>query len=148
MRRPTWLSDWGRGKNCFEGSLIIDTPDIKVVEGSLDKNLVFVAVGTARQPEAALQEEKGAKGFGEKYGTRKDLEWKVFYDPDALSDSVPVDKAKDLIAGVVAVSSGSASAYSADTLYVASSNRPSKGNAPLLLDYEMAKKIEAAKKKK
>jgi len=52
------------------------------------------------------------------------------------------------MAGTVAVSSGTASVYDAGTVYIASGNRPSKGNAPVLLDYEMAKKIEEAKKKR
>jgi hypothetical protein len=144
MRRPKWLSGWGKGKNCFEGSLIIDAPDIKVVEASFNKNLAFIAIGTTKKRETAFPGE----GVVEKYGTRKDLEWKIFYDPTALPEFIPVDKAKDFMAGAVAVSSGSASAYDVGTAYVASGIRPSKGNAPLLLDYEMAKKIEEAKKRK
>jgi hypothetical protein len=76
------------------------------------------------------------------------LEWKIFYDSTALPDFIPIDKAKDFMAGAVAVSSGSTSVYNTGTVYIASGNRPSKGNAPLLLDYEMAKKIEEARKKK
>jgi hypothetical protein len=52
------------------------------------------------------------------------------------------------MAGTVAVSSGTASVYDAGTVYIASGNRPSKGNTPILLDSEIAKKIEKAKKKK
>ena len=57
-------------------------------------------------------------------------------------------KLRILMAGTVAVSSGSASVYNTGTVYIASGNRPSKGNAPVLLDYELAKKIEEAKKRK
>jgi hypothetical protein len=76
------------------------------------------------------------------------MKWKIFYDPTVLPDWIAVDKAMDFIAGAVAVSSGSASAYNTDTVYLASGKRPSKGNAPFLLDYEMARKIEEAKKKR
>lgn len=90
--------------------------------------------------------EGSATAIEEKYKT--DLEWRIFYDSTALPDFIPIDKAKDFMAGTVAVSSGTASVYDAGTVYIASGNRPSKGNAPVLLDYEMAKKIDEAKKKK
>jgi hypothetical protein len=146
MLRPKWLSGWGKGKSLFEGSLIIDIPDIKVVEACFNRKLVLLAVGTLQQRETVVSGEASAAAIGEKYGT--DLEWKIFYDSTVLPDFIPIDKAKNFMAGTVAVSSGSASVYNAGTVYIASGNRPSKGNAPHLLDYEMAKKIEQAKKKK
>jgi hypothetical protein len=148
MRRPKWLSGWGKGKNHLEGSLIIDIPDIKVVEASFNKNLVFFAVGTSQQPETAFSGERSPEGMAAKHRTQKNLEWKIFYDRTALPDFMSNDKAVDLMAGMVAASSGSTSVYDKDTIYIASGNRPSKGNAPVLLDYEMAKKIEEARKKK
>ncbi|HVP16465.1 MAG TPA: hypothetical protein VMT42_03775 [candidate division Zixibacteria bacterium] len=146
MLRPKWLSGWGKGKNLFEGSLIIDIPDIKVVEVSFNKKLVLFAVGTLPRRETVASDEASATAIGEKNGT--DLEWRIFYDSTALPDFISIDKAKDFMAGAVAVSSGTASVYDAGTVYIASGNRPSKGNAPHLLDYEMAKKIEEARKKK
>jgi hypothetical protein len=146
MLRPKWLSGWGKGKNLFEGSLIIDIPDIKVVEASFNKKLVLFAVGTLPRRETVVSGEGSAAAIGEKYGTN--LEWRIFYDSTALPDFIPIDKAKDFMAGTVAVSSGTASVYNAGTVYIASGIRPSKGNAPYLLDYEMAKKIEEARKKK
>jgi hypothetical protein len=145
MQRPKWLSGWGRGKNLFEGSLIIDIPDIKVVEASFNNKLVLFAVGTLQRRETVVSGEGTVATTEEKHKT--DMEWKIFYDSTALPDFIPIDKAKDFMTGAVAVSSGSASVYNAGTVYIASGNRPSKGNAPLLLDYEMAKKIEEAKKK-
>ena len=145
MRRPKWLSGWGKGKNLLEVSLIIDIPDIKVVEASFNKKLVLFAVGTLSPRETVVSDEGSAAAIEEKYKT--DLKWRIFYDRSALPDFIPIDKAKDFMAGTVAVSSGTASVYDAGTVYIASSNRPSKGNAPVLLDYEMAKKIEEAKKK-
>jgi hypothetical protein len=146
MRRPKWLSGWGKGKNLFEGSLIIDIPDIKVVEARFDKKLVLFAVGTSQPRVTAVSGERSVERIGDK--DRSDMKWKIFYDRSALPDFIPVDKAMDFMAGAVAVSSGSASVYDTGTVYIASGNRPSKGNAPLLLDYEMAKKIEEAKKKR
>jgi hypothetical protein len=148
MRRPKWLNGWGKGKNPFEGSLIIDIPDIKVVEASFNKKLVLLAVGTSQQPETAFSSEGSAEGMVAEHRTQKGFEWKIFYDRTALPDFIPNDKAMDFMAGTVAVSSGSASVYDAGTKYIAGSDRPTKGNAPVLLDYEMAKKIEEAKKKK
>jgi hypothetical protein len=145
MRRPKWLSGWGKGKNLFEGSLIIDTSDIKVVEASFNNKLALFAVGTLSRRETVVSSEASAEPIGEKYGT--DLEWRIFYDSTALPDFLPLDKAKDFMAGAVAVSSGTASVYDACTIYIACGNRASKGNAPHLLDYEMAKKIEEARKK-
>jgi len=146
MQRPKWLSGWGKGKNLFEGSLIIDIPDIKVVEANFDNKLVFFAVGTTQQYDLAVSGERNAESIGEE--CKRDIEWRIFYDPTALPDFIPLGKAKNFMAGAVAASSGSASVYNTSTVYIASGNRPSKGNAPLLLDYAIAKKIEEAKKKK
>jgi len=146
MQRPKWLSGWGKGKNPFEASLIIDVPDIKVVEASFNKKLVFVAVGTLPQHETVVSEGGNATSIVEKHTT--DFKWRIFYDSNALPDFIPVDIAKDFMAGTVAMSSGTASVYDAGTIYIPSGKRPSKGNAPVLLDYEMAKKIEEAKKKR
>ena len=141
MQRPKWLSGWGNGKNLFEGSLIIDIPEIKVVEASFDKKLLLFALGTMPKRDAAVSGERNDEYKG-------DLEWRIFYDPTVLPNFMPADKAKELMHGAVAMSSGSASVYNTSTIYIASGNRPSKGNAPLLLDYDIAKKIEETKKKK
>ncbi len=52
------------------------------------------------------------------------------------------------MAGMVAVVSGTPSVFNTSTVYIASGNRLAKGNAPHLLDYEIAKKIEEAKNEK
>jgi hypothetical protein len=141
MQRPKWLSGWGNGKNLFEGSLIIDIPEIKVVEASFDKKLLLFALGTMPKRDAVVSGERNDEYKG-------DLEWKIFYDTTALPNFMPADKAKEFMAGAVAMSSGNATVYNTSTIYIASGNRPSKGNAPLLLDYDIAKKIEGTKKKK
>jgi hypothetical protein len=145
MQRPKWLNGWGKGKNLFEGSLIIDIPDVKVVEASFNKKLVLFAVGTLPRRETVVLDEESAAAIEDEQKT--DLKWKIFYDSTALPDFIPIDRAKDFMAGMVAMSSGTASVYDVGTVYVASGNRLSKGNAPHLLDYELAKKIEEARKK-
>ena len=146
MRRPKWLTGWRKGKNLFEGSLTIDIPDIKVVEARFNKKLALFALGISQPRVTAISAERNVKRIGDK--DRFDMKWKIFYDPTALPDFISVDKAKDFMAGAVAVSSGSASVYNTDTIYIASSTRSSKGNAPILLDYQITKKIEEAKQKK
>lgn len=121
MQRPKWLSGWGRGKNLFEGSLIIDTPEIKVVEASFNKKLVLIAIGKLPRRETVISGEESATSVGEKYGT--DLEWRIFYDSTALPDFIPIDKAKYFMAGTVAFSSLTASVYDAGTIYIASGNK-------------------------
>jgi hypothetical protein len=146
MQRPKWLSGWGEGKNLFKGSLIIDVPDVKVVEASFNNKLVLLAVGTLPHSQAVVSHQRNAATSEEKDNV--DFGWRIFYDSTVLPDFMSPDKAKDFMAGAVAVSSGTASVYNTGTVYIASGNRPSKGNAPHLLDYEMAKKIQEARKKK
>jgi len=144
MQRPKWLSGWGKGKNLFESSLIIDIPDIKVVEAGFDQKIVFFAIGTIHKRDAGAFEERTAKESEE---IDKDcLQWRIYYDSTAIPTFMPMERARELMAGAVAVSSGSESVYTTSTLYIASGNKPAKGNAPLLLDYQIAKKIEEAKK--
>ena len=58
MWRPKWLSGWGKGKNLLEASLMIDIPDIKVVEANFNRKLVLFAVGTLpRAGDAAAESE-------------------------------------------------------------------------------------------
>ena len=143
MERPKWLSGWGKGKNLFEGSLIVDIPGFKVVEASFNKKIAFFALGTARELTKSVLDKENTKVLR----SETDLKWKIFYDSTVFHSSIPVDKVKNLMAGVVAMSSESVSVYDMNTVYIASGGRLSKGNTPTLSDYELAKKIEEAKKK-
>ena len=143
MQRPKWLAGWGEGKNPLKACLLIDTPDIKVVEANLSREILFFAIGThenAKSNAAIVPTNEAENG--------KDLKWKFFYDKTALPQLMPIQKAKNLMAGIVAATSGSTSVYDHDTLYIAGGKKPAKGNAPVLLDYEMAKKIEEAREKR
>jgi hypothetical protein len=146
MQRPKWLRGWSKGKNPLEGSLIIDIPDVKVVEASFDDKLVLVAIGKLLQSERVVSTEANATVNDEKHGT--DLEWRIFYDSTVFPGFMLNEKAMDFLRETVALLSGNASVYNTGTKYIDSGNSSSKGNAPLLLDYEIAKKIEKAKEKK
>ncbi len=123
----------------------MDISDVKVVEASQNDNLFLVAIGKLAPRETTVSDE-GSAASAE--SNRTNLKWKIFYDSTAFPDLVPIYKARNFMAGIVALSSGMISVYDADTVYVASGRRLSKGNAPLLLDYEVAKKIEEARRKK
>lgn len=104
-------------KNPFEGSLIIDNPDIKVVEAKYNKKPFLFAVGTSKQRELKISGKGNAEGMGAKYQTQKDLDWQVLYNPKVLPEFIPIEKAKNLMAGTVAVTSGSIDVFSPDTKY-------------------------------
>jgi hypothetical protein len=146
MQRPKWLSGWGKGNNLLEASIIIDIADIKVVEASFNSKLLLFAVGTTQKSQRTLSNEGREEERESK--SEPDLEWKVFYDSTVLPQLMPFDKATSLMAGIVALSSGKTSVYDKNTIYVPSGSRPSKGNTPVLLDYDIAKKIEEAKSNK
>jgi hypothetical protein len=137
MQRPKWLSGWGEGKNKLEACLLIDIPEFKVVEASFDSKLAFVAIGRLQTAE------NRAQGAASKEMST-DMAWRIFYD-SVLFQSTQLEKAENLMAGIVFATSKSPSVYNLKTSYIPSGDKPSKGNAPLLLDYNMAKKIEEAR---
>ena len=138
MQLPKWLEGWEKKMNHFESSLIVDIPDIKVVKATLNNILVFIAIGTLQKHDSVVSEDTTKQ--------QSDLEWKIFYDNATLPNFTSQERINDFMAGAVAASSGNTSVYNANTKYISSGNRPAKGNAPVLLDYSLAKKIENAKK--
>lgn len=122
MRLPRWLKK-RKGKNPFEGSLIVDNPDIKVVEAKYDKKPVLLAIGTSRQRELAISGKGNTEGLGAKYQTQKELDWQVLYNPKALPDFIPIEKAKDLMVGTIAVSSGNATVYAPQTKIIETTDK-------------------------
>ena len=122
MNLRKWLRN-RKSKNAFEGSMIVDNPDIKVVEANYNNNPILLAVGTSKQRELSISGKGSTEGLAGKYTTQKDLEWKILYNPKALPDFIPIEKAKDLMAGTVAVSSGSAGVFSPNTKYLETTNQ-------------------------
>ncbi len=59
------------------------------------------------------------------------------YNPKALPDFIPIEKAKDLMAGTVAVSSGSAAIFKPNTKYIETEEKKLEGNA-WIVDPELA----------
>ena len=143
MQRPKWLTEWKTKKNKFEGFLTVDLTEIKVVEGIFNQKLFFIALGLVTKAEAIYSEKMALKG-----AVKKDLEWKIFYDSTILPTFLSIEKIKDLMDGIVAFSSDSPSVCSNTTSYIPVGNRPSKGNAPLLLNYDLVKKIHESKSQK
>ncbi len=141
MKRPNWLDGWGEGKNLLEARLLIDIPGIRVVESSYNRKVLFIGIGTVQKPESGPSTQTDGK-YDER--TPEDLEWRIFYDSTVIPQTMSMDCAKNLLAGVISALADSKSVFDPSTVYI-SSGGSSKGNAPLLLDYEMAKKIEDAK---
>lgn len=144
MQRPKWLSGWKKRKNLLEGFLIIDMPDFKVTEAYFDNKLLLLALGVAQLSGTTVPKERNV-GHAEEDCTRE-LEWRIFYEPTAIPYGVPLEKAKEFMAGAVAVTSKSLSVYNKNTVFIPHGRGPSKGNAPLLLSYYIAKKLEDARK--
>lgn len=140
MQRPKWLTEWVTKKNILEGYLTVDLTEIKVVEGIFNQKLFFIAVGIVPKADAIYSEKKTQKD-----AVQKDLEWKIFYDSTILPTFLSIEKIKDLMVGIVAFSSDSSSVCSTTTSHIPVGNRPSKGNAPVLLNYDIVKKIQEAK---
>jgi len=145
MQRPNWLSGWGEGKNILEARLLIDTLDITVVEASFKKKPFFFAIGAAHENDTGASSATITK---EDIESRTDLKWEIFYDPTILPQSVPFDMAKNLMANLVSLCTGNASVYKEGTVYIPSGDKPTKGNAPVLHDYEIARKIQEAKRRR
>ena len=143
MQRPKWLTEWKTKKNLLEGYLTVDLSEIKVVEGTFDQKLFFISVGTMPKADAIYSEKKALKD-----AVKKDLEWKIFYDSTMLPTFLSIGKIKDLMNGLVAFSSDSPSVCGTTTSYIPVGNRPSKGNAPLLLNYDLVKIIHESKSQK
>jgi hypothetical protein len=106
-------------KNPFEGSIVVDNPDIKVVEAKYEKIPFLLAVGTSTQRELSVSGQGSMEKVGAKYQSQKELDWRLFYNPKALPDFIPLEEAKQLMAGTVATSSGSISVLSTQTTFEA-----------------------------
>ncbi len=136
MQRPKWLTEWKIGKNLIEGTLTIDSADLKVAEVSFNKNLMLIAVGNSTK--------LGSTGLDREIN----LKWKLFYDSTIFLKEISKAKLKNLLASLVYLLSADSSIYNEDTEYIAHGDKPTKGNAPVLTDCELLKKIEEARKQK
>ena len=147
MHRPKWLNGFGEGKNPFEGSLLIDASDVKVVEANIDKELAFVAIGTIQKCNTTYAKDNNTGNPSVSCENSIGWEWKIFYDSSILANLEGNEKNRYFMAGLVALLSGNLSVYDPATAFIAKGKRPAKGNSPILLDFELASRIEKAKGK-
>jgi hypothetical protein len=104
-------------KNPFEASMPIDNPDIKVVTASFQEKPFFIGIGTSKQRELSISGEGSMEKLAGKYQTQKELEWQFLYNPKVLPDFMPMERLKNLMAGTVAVTSGSIDVFTPQTEY-------------------------------
>ena len=146
MKRPNWLGVLGKSKNHFEGSLVVDASDVKVVEANFNKELAFLAIGTVQKCDSAFVNDNNSGNSSVSCKNSMGWEWKIFYDSSIFANLEGNNK-RDFLAGMVALLSGNLSIYDEATVFIAKGKRPSKGNSPILLDFELASRIEKAKGK-
>ncbi len=130
--------------------MIVDNADIKVVEAKYKEKPFLVAVGTSTQSEIDASGKGSIDGVEGKYKTAKELQWKVMYNPNVLPEFIPIENAKNLMAGTIAVSSGSAAVYNPDTTYVKKENSFSSGSRWVqdIIHNEVAEAMRKLKEKK
>jgi len=108
-------------KNPFEASMLIDKPEFKMIEARYNENPFFFAVGTAKQREVKGAGGVGTEGVKGEYQSQKDLEWRIFYNMNALPNGfMPEEKLKEWMAGTVAVTSGSIDVFEPSTDFIES----------------------------
>lgn len=106
-------------KSAIDATMIINNPDIKIVEARYHEEPFFIGVGISKQRELKVAGEVGTQGGKGEYHTQKDLDWHLIYNPKTLPDGfIPFDKLKDFMAGTVSVASGSSTVYSAGTKFL------------------------------
>jgi len=138
-------------KNPFEASMLLDKPEVKMVEGRYNKKPFLVAFGVAKQRDVKGAGGVGTEGVKGEYQSQKDLDWQVLYNLKALPEGfIPEEKLRSWMAGTVAVTSGSIDVFSDTTTFVETDQEKleAKGRDPMkaLFDADIVKRL--AKKKK
>lgn len=115
-------------KNPFEASLLVDNPDIKVVEARFDEKPFLIAVGKSEQREKKVVGEVGLPKIGKgEYGTQKDMKWQVMYNPNSLpSGFMSEERFRNWAGGTVYLTSSSDAVYSGHTQYIETDERIGK----------------------
>jgi hypothetical protein len=116
-------------KNTFEASMEIDNPDVKIVTASFKKQPFFVGVGVSSKREVSGSGQVDlAKGISGKYQSQKDLDWELFYNPNALPTGfIPIERAKGLMSSAVAATTGSVAVFQPETTFKETSPEKLKG---------------------
>lgn len=107
-------------KNPFEASLLVDNPDIKVVEARFNEKPFLIAVGKSEQREKKVVGEVRLPRIGKgEYQSQKDMKWQVLYNRNALpSGFMPEERLKDWAASTTSAVSGSIEVFNSDTKFI------------------------------
>lgn len=98
--------------------MLIDNPDVKVVQASYKGNPFLIGVGISKQREVRGLGQAGlTEGIRGEYQSQKELEWQLFYNLNALPGFIPAEKLKDFMASTIAVTSGSITVYNSQTKF-------------------------------
>ena len=106
-------------KNPIEASMPLDKPEAKMVEVSYNKNPFFIGIGLAKKRDVKGTGGVGTEGIKGEYESQKDLDWRIWYNPNALpSGFMPEERLKNWIGGTVAITSGSIEVYNPETKFI------------------------------
>lgn len=124
-------------KNPFQASMPLDKPEAQIVEASYKENPFFIGIGLAKKRDVKGAGGVGTQGVKGEYASQKDLDWRIWYNPNALPNGfMPEEKLKDWMAGTVSAVSGSVDVYREETEFVeAEPEELEKMNEADLQDY-------------
>jgi hypothetical protein len=104
-------------KKQFKASLVLDSPDIKIVEASYKNKPIFFAIGTSTERDRRITAGGDITGAKGEYQAQKRLKWHLIYNPENMPGFIPIERFKSLMAGITAAVSGSKSVYEGSTRY-------------------------------
>lgn len=92
----------------LEASMMLDNPDIKVVEAHIDNRPFFFGVGTAKHRRSGASANVSAltTSAGGSYKTERSYDWYLYFNPRNFSGFIPIQKAKTFMASTVFAVSG------------------------------------------
>jgi len=141
-------------KNPFEASMLLDKPEVKMVEARYNEKPFLVALGVAKQRDVKGAGGLGTEGVKGEYQSQKDLDWRILYNMNALpSGFMTEENLKNWMAGTVAVTSGSIDVFNPSTEFIESEEdklREAKGadTSGYILDEFFKVRIHGKKRKK
>jgi hypothetical protein len=96
-----WLSRF-RKKRGLDANLVLDNPDIKIVQAKIDGEVAWFGYGTARRSETVIggkvSLEPGGPGISAGGGRERELDWFFFYNPKQMGNYVTQDQIQNALA--------------------------------------------------
>jgi ribosomal protein S17 len=87
--------------------IAIDTPELKVIQALKGSEILWFCIGLirTRRKERGIEAAAGQTGGAAKFDSADDryLEWKIFYDREAISKFVSDEQMSDMIGTVTSV---------------------------------------------